>query len=272
MLESDRVQWHRVQKRPPIWTPRGPCWSICTNDAGEAWASRVALLRKRFTIFIAKWRRDCSSAASCECRGWHWTARRRPPSITVADGAATYAYQGGVDPERLADEPGRLSTILCLRAAIEEGHRRVDFLRGDEPYKAHWRATPRATYDWRVIPNRRLARLRGRVWNVADTLGDWVRAEVLVKFVSFPRPVAVKDQGWNLYNTMFSWKEYALGAYYYSTLRARRRAAAQRASPPRAGSKFCSITALRTTVQMPGLCRSDRLPGKSAGYAAGSIS
>jgi len=93
----------------------------------------------------------------------------------MADGGATYAYQGGVDPDRLADEPGRLSTILCLRAAIEEGHQRVDFLRGDEPYKAHWRATPRATYDCRVIPNRRLARLRGRVWNMADALGDWVR-------------------------------------------------------------------------------------------------
>ena len=39
-----------------------------------------------------------------------------------ADGTTTYAYQGGVDPERLAEEPGRLSTILCLRAAIAEGH------------------------------------------------------------------------------------------------------------------------------------------------------
>jgi CelD/BcsL family acetyltransferase involved in cellulose biosynthesis len=93
----------------------------------------------------------------------------------LADTKATYAYQGGVDPDRLAEEPGRLSTILCLRAAIEEGHTQIDFLRGDEPYKAHWRATPRATYDYRVIPNRRLARLRGRVWNVADMIGDWAR-------------------------------------------------------------------------------------------------
>jgi CelD/BcsL family acetyltransferase involved in cellulose biosynthesis len=93
----------------------------------------------------------------------------------VADAKATYAYQGGVDPDRLDEEPGRLSTILCLRAAIEEGHSQIDFLRGDEPYKAHWRATPHATFDYRVIPNRRLARLRGRVWNVADMIGDWAR-------------------------------------------------------------------------------------------------
>jgi CelD/BcsL family acetyltransferase involved in cellulose biosynthesis len=91
------------------------------------------------------------------------------------DRKATYAYQGGVDPDRLNDEPGRLSTILCLKAAIDEGHTKLDFLRGDEPYKAHWRATPHETFDYRVIPNRRLARLRGRVWNVADMIGDWAR-------------------------------------------------------------------------------------------------
>ena len=93
----------------------------------------------------------------------------------LADSHATYAYQGGVDPDRLDEEPGRLSTIFCLRKAIDENHRQLDFLRGDEPYKAHWRATPRATYTFRVSPNRRLARLRSRVWEAADTLADWVR-------------------------------------------------------------------------------------------------
>jgi CelD/BcsL family acetyltransferase involved in cellulose biosynthesis len=78
----------------------------------------------------------------------------------------------------LDEEPGRLSTILCLRRAIEEGHQRFDFLRGDEPYKAHWRAEPRTTYDYRVVPNRRLARLRGRVLNLTGSLTDWVRQGV----------------------------------------------------------------------------------------------
>jgi CelD/BcsL family acetyltransferase involved in cellulose biosynthesis len=101
----------------------------------------------------------------------------------LADGEATYAYQGGVEPARLAEEPGRLSTILCLRQAIEEGHKRFDFLRGDEPYKAHWRATPRAKCDYRVVPNRRLARLRGRMWNVADALTALARQGA--QYVSF---------------------------------------------------------------------------------------
>jgi CelD/BcsL family acetyltransferase involved in cellulose biosynthesis len=96
----------------------------------------------------------------------------------LADSSTTYAYQGGVDSDRLAEEPGRLSTILCLRAAIAEGHSRIDFLRGDEPYKAHWRAAPQPTFDYRIIPNRRLARLRGRMLNVTGAITDWVRQSI----------------------------------------------------------------------------------------------
>jgi GNAT acetyltransferase-like protein len=95
-----------------------------------------------------------------------------------ADKSATYAYQGGVDPDRLQEEPGRLSTILCLQRAIAEGHSRFDFLRGDEPYKAHWRAEPKATYDYSVVPNRRLAKIRGHVLNLGGSVKDWVRTSV----------------------------------------------------------------------------------------------
>ncbi len=92
-----------------------------------------------------------------------------------ADRTTIYAYQGGIDPERLGDEPGRLSTIRCLQQAIQDQRRHFDFLRGDEPYKAHWRATPRKVINLRVVPNRRLARLRGHVLTLADTLNDWAK-------------------------------------------------------------------------------------------------
>lgn len=87
----------------------------------------------------------------------------------------TYAYQGGVDPNRLHEEPGRLSTIHCLRLAIQERHSKFDFLRGDEPYKAHWRAMPNSVVNYRVVPNRRLARLRDNALVFVDTLGNWAR-------------------------------------------------------------------------------------------------
>jgi CelD/BcsL family acetyltransferase involved in cellulose biosynthesis len=78
---------------------------------------------------------------------------------------ATYAYQGGVDPQRLSDEPGQLSTICSIKRAIVEGHARFDFLRGDEPYKAHWRATPRDAVRWLAVPARLWPRVRHRTFN-----------------------------------------------------------------------------------------------------------
>ena len=178
VLESDRAVWHRARKRFRFGSGLGACWSICTSGVGKAWASRAASPRRRSTIFIARWRSGCSSRGQLRMSWMELDGTPAAAEYHVADGATTYAYQGGVDPDRLEEEPGRLSTILCLRQAIDEGHQRLDFLRGDEPYKAHWRATPRATLNYRVVPNRRLARLRGRVLSVADTLGDWARQSV----------------------------------------------------------------------------------------------
>jgi CelD/BcsL family acetyltransferase involved in cellulose biosynthesis len=83
----------------------------------------------------------------------------------MAGAGVTYAYQGGVDPDRLHDEPGQLSTICSIKRAFSEGHRQFDFLRGDEPYKAHWRASPRPTVRLVAVPSRTLPRLRYTVWS-----------------------------------------------------------------------------------------------------------
>lgn len=65
---------------------------------------------------------------------------------------AVYAYQSGIDPAALECEPGRLAMMATLRRAIEDGYRWFDLLRGDEPYKAHWRARPRASLEICVFP------------------------------------------------------------------------------------------------------------------------
>ncbi len=77
----------------------------------------------------------------------------------------TFAYQGGIDPDRLDEGPGQLSLIYTIRHAIDEGHLAFDLLRGDEPYKAHWRATPHPTADLQIVPPRNLARWRYQAWN-----------------------------------------------------------------------------------------------------------
>ncbi|MEQ8211193.1 MAG: GNAT family N-acetyltransferase [Lacipirellulaceae bacterium] len=70
------------------------------------------------------------------------------------------AYQGGLDPDRLDEQPGRLSLIHTIQHAISQGCTRYDLMRGDEPYKASWRAEPNRTLRVQVTPARLSARLR----------------------------------------------------------------------------------------------------------------
>jgi CelD/BcsL family acetyltransferase involved in cellulose biosynthesis len=174
VLESERARWDQITS---------------AGELAAAWDILVDLHQRRRKslgepgCFASRQFHDFHREASQRllARGqlrMSWLELDGTPAAAeyhLADSSATYAYQGGVDPDRLAEEPGRLSTILCLRAAIAEGHSRIDFLRGDEPYKAHWRAAPQPTSDYRIIPNRRLARLRGRVLNVTGAITDWVR-------------------------------------------------------------------------------------------------
>jgi len=83
---------------------------------------------------------------------------------------ATLAYQGGLDPERLAEEPGQLSTICSIKRAIDQKHTQFDLLRGDEPYKAHWRAAPRQAVRLAAVPPRIGPKLRHRTWKASRGL------------------------------------------------------------------------------------------------------
>jgi CelD/BcsL family acetyltransferase involved in cellulose biosynthesis len=96
----------------------------------------------------------------------------RPIAATydMAGAGGVYAYQSGIDPESLDDQPGRLSNLASIRRAIERGDLFYDLLRGDEPYKAHWRATPRPSYDATVVPSRTSARLRFQFNTAAESV------------------------------------------------------------------------------------------------------
>ena len=93
----------------------------------------------------------------------------------LAGEGVTYAYQAGVDPDRLDAEPGRLIMIATIRAAIDAGQQGFDYLRGDEPYKVHWRAEPRQAYSWRVAANSPQARLRHKLWLTTGNVKGWLK-------------------------------------------------------------------------------------------------
>ncbi len=94
----------------------------------------------------------------------------------LAGAGTVYAYQSGIAPERLQHQPGRLANLASIRRAIERGDRHFDFLRGDEPYKAHWRAKPNATCDFSVVSSRLAARLRHEVWATGENVLHWLKS------------------------------------------------------------------------------------------------
>ncbi len=77
-----------------------------------------------------------------------------------------YMYQSGMDPDFSEHRPGWLGTIASLHHAIEEGYECYDFLRGDEPYKAHWRAEPQPVALVRAFPKNFRARLSQTLFQV----------------------------------------------------------------------------------------------------------
>lgn len=93
----------------------------------------------------------------------------------IGDGGMVYAYQAGVEPDALDEEPGRIINVATLKRAIELGRTGFDFLRGDEPYKAHWRAGPRGLLELRVVPRATSARLRDGVWMAGDTVKQMIK-------------------------------------------------------------------------------------------------
>ena len=66
--------------------------------------------------------------------------RRIGAGIHFDDGHTLSYYNAGVDPDARDLSPGVLLVACYVQAAIAAGRRRLDFLRGDEPYKYEWGA------------------------------------------------------------------------------------------------------------------------------------
>jgi CelD/BcsL family acetyltransferase involved in cellulose biosynthesis len=58
-------------------------------------------------------------------------------------GDTVYHYQCGRDPRWEQARVGSVLMGFIIRRVIERGYRRLDFLRGEEPYKTEWTQTAR---------------------------------------------------------------------------------------------------------------------------------
>ena len=93
-----------------------------------------------------------------------------------------FVYQTGFDPTKSDLSPGRLHFQQSIMKAIEEGNTFFDFLRGDEPYKAHFRAEPIPVFETRLIGPRILRRLGHQVWRFQKGLKVRVRTAGTKRF------------------------------------------------------------------------------------------
>jgi CelD/BcsL family acetyltransferase involved in cellulose biosynthesis len=66
--------------------------------------------------------------------------RRIAAGVTFDDDKAVYYYNAGVDTDARELSPGVVMVACYIQRAIELGKTRLDFLRGNEPYKYEWGA------------------------------------------------------------------------------------------------------------------------------------
>ncbi len=108
----------------------------------------------------------------------HWLELDGSPIAAeyhLASPRSVYAYQSGIDPAALEHDPGRMITLALIRQAIDRRMETYDFLRGDEPYKSHFRATPSEVADVRVASVGATARLRDGLWLAHDNMKHWLK-------------------------------------------------------------------------------------------------
>jgi len=99
--------------------------------------------------------------------------------------STAYMYQSGFDPDYLPLEPGHLLYTHAIRHLIADGYRTLDFLRGDEPYKADWNAKPVALVRLHGVRPDMPARIRYQAWvsarRVRRALINAIRSPTCVK-------------------------------------------------------------------------------------------
>jgi hypothetical protein len=66
--------------------------------------------------------------------------RRIAAGVILDDGHTVYYYNAGVEPDARDLSPGVVMVASYIQRAIELGRTRLDFMRGNEPYKYEWGA------------------------------------------------------------------------------------------------------------------------------------
>lgn len=142
----------------------------------QSQGKRGSFASPRYTEFHQSIAADLRRAGAARLRWLEVDGVPLAAEYHLIGGKTVYAYQGGIDPDRLDLSPGQMILCASLQSAIAEGYESFDFLRGNEPYKAHWRATPRSVENVRVIRRTASNRVRHGLWVASDHLRHWLKS------------------------------------------------------------------------------------------------
>jgi CelD/BcsL family acetyltransferase involved in cellulose biosynthesis len=90
--------------------------------------------------FFAGLFEDCAPSGIVDLSFLSVGGRRIAAGVTFDDGEAVYYYNAGVDPDARDMSPGVVMVACYVQRAIAVGRTRLDFMRGNEPYKYEWGA------------------------------------------------------------------------------------------------------------------------------------
>jgi CelD/BcsL family acetyltransferase involved in cellulose biosynthesis len=108
--------------------------------------------------FFARLFESCASIGILDLSFLTVGGRRIAAGVTFDDSKSTYYYNAGVDPDARELSPGVVMVACYIQRAIELGRTRLDFLRGNEPYKYEWGAVDEPIE--RLLVRRTAARAR----------------------------------------------------------------------------------------------------------------
>jgi CelD/BcsL family acetyltransferase involved in cellulose biosynthesis len=95
--------------------------------------------------------------------------------FALAGREAIYCYQAGVDPAAMEIEAGKIANVQLMQRACRDGIPLVDFLRGNEPYKAQFRAEPQWLVNYRIAAPKLSARMNHGIWVASRSAKIWAK-------------------------------------------------------------------------------------------------
>jgi CelD/BcsL family acetyltransferase involved in cellulose biosynthesis len=90
--------------------------------------------------FFAELFKNCAPTGLVELDFLSIAGRRIGAGVILDDGNTVYYYNAGVEPDARELSPGVVMVASYIQRAIELGRTRLDFMRGNEPYKYEWGA------------------------------------------------------------------------------------------------------------------------------------